>query len=111
SEHPLAAAIVQGAEGRGLRLAEARGFQSVTGKGVVGEVEGRKVVLGNAALLADHGVDAAPLRPRLEALRGEGQTVMLAAVDGRLAGLLGVTDPIRATTPEAIRLLHADGLR
>jgi Cu+-exporting ATPase len=111
SEHPLAAAIVQGAEARAMRPAEARNFPSVTGKGVVGEVEGRKVVLGNAALLADHGVDPSALRPRLDALRAEGQTVMLAAVDGRLAGLLGVTDPIRATTPEAIRLLHADGLR
>ena len=66
SEHPLASAIVQGAEARGLRPPEARDFQSVTGKGVVGEVEGRKVVLGNAALLAEHGVDASALRPRLE---------------------------------------------
>jgi Cu+-exporting ATPase len=111
SEHPLAAAIVQGGEARGLRPTEARDFQSVTGKGVVGDMDGRKVVLGNAALLAEYGVDASTVRPRLEALRAEGQTVMLAAVDGRLAGLLGVTDPIRPTTPEAIRLLHQEGLR
>jgi Cu+-exporting ATPase len=111
SEHPLAAAIVRGAEAKGLRLAEGRDFQSVTGKGVIGTVDGRAVTLGNASLLSDKGVDAGPLRPRLEALRGEGQTVMLAAVDGRLTGLIGVADPIRASTPEAIRLLHADGLR
>jgi Cu+-exporting ATPase len=111
SEHPLAAAIVRGAEERGLAPPEARNFQSLTGKGVRGTVEGKRVVLGNAALLAEEGVDAAALRPRLDALRGEGQTVMLAAVDGRLAGLLGVTDPIRDSTPEAIRLLHGDGLR
>jgi Cu+-exporting ATPase len=111
SEHPLAAAIVRGAEERGLAPPEARDFQSLTGKGVRGTVEGRRVVLGNAAFLAEEGVDAAAMRPRLDALRGEGQTVMLAAVDGRLAGLLGVADPVRASTPEAIRLLHQDGLR
>jgi Cu+-exporting ATPase len=111
SEHPLAAAIVKGAEQRGLRPAAAEDFRSVTGKGVVGRVEGRAVVLGNAALLAEQGIDTAPLAPRLEALRGEGQTMMLAAVDGRLAGLVGVVDPVRASTPEAIRLLHAAGLR
>jgi Cu+-exporting ATPase len=111
SEHPLATAIVKGAESRGLSLTEAQDFQAVTGKGVVGKVDRRTVVLGNAALLAEHGVDAGPLQPRALALRQEGQTVMLAAVDGRLAGLIGVADPIRASTPEAIRLLHADGLR
>jgi Cu+-exporting ATPase len=111
SEHPLAAAIVRGAEARGLKLPEARDFRSVTGKGVAGEVEGRRVVLGNAALLADSGVDPAGLQARLEALRGEGQTVMLAAVDGRPAGLIAVADPVRVSTPEAIRSLHADGMR
>jgi Cu+-exporting ATPase len=111
SEHPLAAAIVGGAEARGLQPPLARNFQSVTGKGVMGEVEGRKVVLGNAALLAERGVDAGPLEERLAALRGEGQTALLAAVDGRFAGLLAVADPVRASTPEAIRLLHGDGLR
>jgi Cu+-exporting ATPase len=111
SEHPLAAAIVRPSEARGQKLSEARNFQSVTGKGVIGEVEGRRIVLGSAALLADDGVDAAALQGRLESLRGEGQTVMLAAVDGRLAGLVAVADPIRETTAEAIRLLHAEGLR
>src|SRR5262249_17775161 len=117
SEHPLAGAIVQGAEARGLALTEAREFQSVTGKGVTGKVDGRPVALGNPALMADLGVDLGPLQARLEALRAEGQTGRRAAgggmrggVDGRPAGLLGVSDPVRATTPEAIRLLHADGL-
>ena len=111
SEHPLAAAIVQGAEARGLRPADARNFQSVTGKGVVGEVDGRRVALGNAALLAEQGADAGGLQTRAEALRADGKTVMLAAVDGRPAGLLAVEDPIRASTPEAIRLLRDDGMR
>jgi Cu+-exporting ATPase len=111
SEHPLASAIVRGAQERGLRLDGASDFQSVTGKGVTGTVEGRRVVLGNAALLADQGVDAGPSQARLDALRAEGQTVVLLGVDGRLAGLLGVADPVRASTPEAIRLLHEDGLR
>jgi Cu+-exporting ATPase len=111
SEHPLAAAIVRGAEERGVTPPGAQEFQSVTGKGVNGVLEGRRVALGNAVLLAEEGVDAAPVRARLDALRGEGQTVMLAAVDGRLAGLLAVADPIRSSTPEAIRLLHEDGLR
>jgi len=111
SEHPLAAAIVTGAQAQGLRLVEARDFRSVTGKGVIGTVEGRAVLLGNAALLGDHGVDAGALGLRLDALRGEGQTILVVAVDGRLAGLLGVADPIRPSTPEAIRLLHADSLR
>src|SRR5262249_9643722 len=90
SEHPLAAAIVAGAEERGVKVSPAGSFQSVTGKGVVGEVEGKKVVLGNPGLLAEHGLDAGALQARLEALRGEGQTVVLVGVDGRLAGLLGV---------------------
>jgi Cu+-exporting ATPase len=111
SEHPLAAAIVKGAEERGLPLAEARDFQSITGKGVIGSVEGRTVVLGNAALFADQHIPLDRLRPHLEELRREGQTVMLVAVDGQLAGLVAVADPIRDSTPEALRLLHEDGLR
>jgi P-type Cu+ transporter len=111
SEHPLASAIVQGAEARGLHPAAASEFQSVTGKGVVGQVEGRRVILGNAALLTEQGINADGLQLRAEALRSEGMTVMLAAVDGRPAGVLGVEDPIRSSTPEAIRLLKADGLR
>src|SRR5262249_24100044 len=111
SEHPLAAAIVKGAEARGLQLTEVRDFQSVTGKGVIGIVDGRTVVLGNALLLANQNVAVDPLSPRLEELRREGNTVMLVAVDGRLAGLVRVADPIRPSTPEAIRLLHEDGMR
>jgi Cu+-exporting ATPase len=111
SEHPLASAVVQGAEARGLRIAQAGGFQSITGKGVVGQVEGRRVILGNAALLAELGIAADELQARAEALRLEGKTVMLAAVDGRAAGVLAVEDPIRASTPEAIRLLRADGVQ
>jgi Cu+-exporting ATPase len=111
SEHPLAAAIVQGAKARGVLPAAVKDFRALTGKGVVGEVEGHAVVLGNAALLAERGIDATPLQARALDLRAAGQTVMLAAVDGRLAGLLGVVDPVRYTTPEAIHLLHADGLR
>jgi Cu+-exporting ATPase len=111
SEHPLAAAVVQGAADRGIRPAQASDFQSHTGQGITGAVDGRTVMVGNADWLAAQGVDLAPMRPRLDALRGEGQTVMVAAVHGRLAGLLALTDPIRASTPEAVRLLHADGLR
>ncbi len=111
SEHPLAAAVVAGAKERGVELVRSEDFQSFTGQGVAGHVEGRAVVLGNAGLLAERGVSAEPVAARAEELRREGHTVLLAAVDGRLAGLLGVADPIRASTPEAIRLLHADGLR
>jgi Cu+-exporting ATPase len=111
SEHPLAAAVVKAAEEKGLALHPARDFQSFTGKGVAGNVDEHAVVLGNAAFLTERGMDTANLSARVEALRGEGQTVLLAAVDGRLAGLIGVADPIRASTPEAIRALHADGLR
>jgi Cu+-exporting ATPase len=107
----LAAAIIQGAEAKGLRLAEVRDFQSISGKGVMGRVEDHQVALGNAALLANLGTSTEHLRSRLEALRGEGQTVMLVALEGRLAGLLAVADPIRESTPEAIRQLHAEGLR
>jgi Cu+-exporting ATPase len=111
SEHPLAAAIVQGAEAKGLRLAEVKDFQSITGKGVEGRVEDHQLALGNLALMADLGISADKLLSRLEALRGEGQTVMLAVLDGQLAGLVAVVDPIRESTPEAIHRLHAEGLR
>jgi Cu+-exporting ATPase len=111
SEHPLAAAIVRGAEERGIALAEVREFESVPGRGVVGRVDGRQVVLGNVSLLTAHGIDTADLLPRIEALRQQGQTVMLAAVDERLAGLVGVADPVRASAPEAVQALHQDGLR
>jgi Cu+-exporting ATPase len=111
SEHPLASAVVAGAIERGIELARGEDFQSYTGRGVMGQVEGRTVLLGNAGFLAEHGIAVESLAGRAEELRREGHTVLLVAVDGRLAGLLGVADPIRASTPEAIQLLHADGLR
>jgi Cu+-exporting ATPase len=111
SEHPLAAALVRGAEERGLTLARVEDFQSLTGKGVAGTVEGHALLLGNAALLAERGISPEALAARADALRREGHTVLWAAVDGRLAGLMSVADPIRGSTPEAIRLLHQDGLR
>lgn len=111
SEHPLASAIVQGAAAKGLPLAEARDFQSITGKGVSGTVQRHTVLLGSTSLLAEHGIATDPLEPRALELRREGQTVMLAAIDGRPAGLVSVADPIRVSAPEAIRTLRADGLR
>jgi Cu+-exporting ATPase len=110
SEHPLAAAIVKGAEERGLALTDVTNFQSVTGKGVTGTVAGRQVLLGTPAFLAENGIATDSLTSRVEALRAEGQTVMLAAVDGHLAGLLGVADPIRPSAPEALWQLHREGL-
>jgi len=111
SEHPLAAAIVRGAEKRGLELVTTENFQSVTGKGVTGEVSGRKVALGNLKLMQDLSIDVGDLPTQADALRAEGQTVMLLGVDGRIAGLIGVADPIKETTAEAIRLLHEEGIQ
>jgi Cu+-exporting ATPase len=111
SEHPLAAAIVAGAGARGLPIGQAQSFESLTGKGVRGKVEGRGVVLGNSQLLEDAGIDRGALAARADQLRAEGQTVMFLAVDGRPGGLIGVADPIKESTPEAIRELHAEGLR
>jgi len=110
SEHPLAAAIVKGAEERGVRPVEVEGFESVTGKGVRGTVERRAVALGNRALLADLKVEPGPWAEKAEALRGEGQTAMFIVVDGRIGGIVGVADPIKDSTLEAIRALHADGI-
>jgi P-type Cu+ transporter len=113
SEHPLADAIVAGAERRELRLAAAEGFAAITGKGVTGRVDGRAVAIGNAPLLREQGVGAAELEAigeRAEALRREGKTAMLVALDGALAGLIAVADPIKPTSAEAIRSLQADGL-
>ena len=111
SEHPLAGAIVQGTQDRGVELAKAVDFQSVTGKGVTGKVDGREVALGNLALMQDHGIDAGDLLQKADGLRAEGQTVMFLSVDGKAAGLIGVADPIKDSTPEAIRQLHAEGIR
>ncbi len=111
SEHPLAAAIVRGAEKREIKLSDAENFESVTGKGVVGVVDGRNVALGNLKLLEELSVSAGDLPARADALRGEGQTVMFLAVDGVATGLIGVADPIKETTPEAIRFLHDEGIQ
>ncbi|MCH8154267.1 MAG: copper-translocating P-type ATPase [Proteobacteria bacterium] len=111
SEHPLAAAIVAGAQERDLALEEAKDFESVTGKGVTGRVGGRRVALGNLKLLEQLGIDPAGLEARAEDLRREGETVMFFAIDGRAAGLIGVADPIKESTPEAIRVLQADGVK
>jgi Cu+-exporting ATPase len=111
SEHPLAAAIVTGAQEKGLPLAAASDFRSLTGRGVTGRVAGRTVALGNRALLDELGVAAGALDDRAEALRREGQTVMFVAIDGTAAGLLGVADPIKETTAEALQLLAAEGVR
>jgi Cu+-exporting ATPase len=111
SEHPLAGAILAAAQERQLALGEAQDFNAPTGKGVTGNVAGKRVALGNAKLLADLGIDAGALTQRAEELRAEGATVILAAVDGRVAGLLAIADPIKATTPEAIRALKKDGIR
>ncbi|MDH3286619.1 MAG: heavy metal translocating P-type ATPase [Betaproteobacteria bacterium] len=111
SEHPLAAAIVGGAEERGLTLRQVTGFQSVTGKGVKGNVDGKAVAIGNRRLLESLNVDLGALDERATALRAEGQTVMFVAIENRPAGLIGVADPIKDSTPEAIRALHAEGLQ
>ncbi len=105
SEHPLAAAIVAGAEERGLRIGKSSEFRSITGKGVTGVVEGKQVALGNRALFDDLGIATAGEVP------ADGQTVMFVAVDGKPAGAIGVADPIKESTPEAIRALHGEGVR
>ena len=111
SEHPLADAIVKGAEDRGLMMSAPREFQSVTGKGVAGNIDGKQVALGNAALMADHTINLEASSTRIETLRSEGQTVIYLAIDGQFAGLIGVADRIKPTTADAIRALHGEGLR
>jgi len=111
SEHPLAAAITAAAAERKLRVGEATGFRALTGRGVVGEVGGRRVAFGNAKLLSELGVEPGPLAQKAEALRREGQTAMFLAVDGTAAGLLSVADPIRPDAAAALAALRADGLR
>ena len=111
SEHPLAAAIVQGALERAISPAKAEQFESITGKGVKGRVEGRAVTLGNRRLMEDEGIPTTELATVAEELRTQGQTVMFVAVDGRMVGLIGVADPIKETTVEAVRQLHGEGIR
>jgi Cu+-exporting ATPase len=111
SEHPLAAAIVKGAEAKKLTLTDVAGFSSETGKGVKGTVAGKQIAVGNAELFHDLSVDAGPLLERADTLRKEGQTVMLVAVDGKAAGIVGVSDPIKESTPDSIHELKAAGLK
>lgn len=111
SEHPLAEAVVKGTEARGLVPASAGEFESRTGRGVVGTVEGRRVAIGNRTLLEELGIDLGGLAGRADMLRADGQTVVFVGLGDRAAGLLGIADPIKATTPEAVSLLHREGLR
>jgi Cu+-exporting ATPase len=111
SEHPLASAIVDGAQAQGISSAAVEAFESITGKGVKGRIEGHDVALGNIRLLEDAGIDAGGLRDEAEKMRSGGQTVMFVAVDGKAVGLLGVADPIKDTTPEAIKQLHEENIR
>jgi Cu+-exporting ATPase len=111
SEHPLAAAIVAGAEERGVSLVSAEDFKSTTGQGVAGRIEGRLVALGNEQMMRELGVAIDAILAEADARRKDGQTVMFVAIDGRLAGLIGVADPIKTTTPEALKMLHNDGVK
>jgi len=111
SEHPLAEAIVSGAEDKNINLLPAENFQSITGKGVSGEVDGHKVALGNLKLLQDLNIEVGDLAQQADLRRSEGQTVMFFAIDGKVGGLIGVADPIKDSTPEAIRNLHAEGIK
>ena len=111
SEHPLASAIVSGAEKRGLKILSAQEFRSITGKGVTGNVEGKRVALGNSRLLEELHVAPGDLWNRSEDLRKDGQTVMYVVIDGTVAGLLSVADPVKRSTPEAIKLLHEDSVK
>ena len=111
SEHPLAAAIVEAARAKGVALARVDEFESSSGIGVTGKVEGRALALGNTALMQQSGIDTSGLQQAAEGLRAEGASVMYLAVAGRLAGLLAVSDPVKASTPDALKSLHAAGIR
>jgi len=111
SEHPLAEAIVRGAEERGVEFAKAEDFEAVTGKGVKGRVDGKAVALGNAALIRDMGLDSGALVDTANGRRDEGETVMFIVLDGAIAGLVSVADPVKETTPAALKALHEQGFR
>jgi Cu+-exporting ATPase len=111
SEHPLAAAIVAGARARNAGVSDVKDFRSATGKGVTGVVDGRVVAIGNVLHMEALGIDPGALRARADELRRAGQTIMFVAIDGQPAGLVGVADPIKQTTPEAIQALHGEGLK
>lgn len=111
SEHPLAVAIVEEAEKRGLALAKAADFDSPTGKGVFGTVEGRSIVIGNARFLAESSVETAALAADADMLRRDGATAIFVGIDGKAAGIVAISDPVKSTTPEAIEALHREGVR
>lgn len=111
SEHPLGHAIVQGALERGLQLAPISNFESLSGRGIRGRIAELEIAIGNERLLSERGIDTPDLQKRADSLRQEGQTVMFAAIDGRPSGLLGVADPIKSSTLEAIRTLRSEGIR
>ncbi|MEQ8931912.1 MAG: copper-translocating P-type ATPase, partial [Nitratireductor sp.] len=111
SEHPLAEAIVRGAEERGVDFTKTEDFEAVTGKGVKGRVDGKSVALGNAALIHDMGLDSGALVDTANARRDEGETVMFIVLDGTIAGLVSVADPVKETTPAALKALHEQGFR
>ena len=111
SEHPLAAAIVKGAEEKGIKLTAGEQFESVTGKGVYGKILDRQVALGNAKLMEAQNIDISPLKKQTDELRLEGQTVMFVALDGKLGGFISVADPIKSSTPEALKALHEAGIK
>jgi Cu+-exporting ATPase len=111
SEHPLATAVVAAAQGAGLAVPAVADFDAPAGRGALGTVEGRRVVLGSAAFLGEQGVDASPLAAQADRLRSEGATVVFAGIDGELGGLLAIADPVKATTPEALAALRREGIR
>ncbi len=110
SEHPLAQAIVDGAKERKIDFAKVRDFNSIIGKGVTGDVDGHQVAIGNARLLQDASIDTGALKDKAETLRRDGQTAMYVAIDGHAAGILGVADPIKSSTPDAIKTLYEEGV-
>jgi Cu+-exporting ATPase len=111
SEHPLAAAVVRAAADRGLALAKVDGFESVSGKGVTGIIEGRKVALGNQPMMQAAGIDVGPLEAAAGELRSSGATAIFAALDGKASGVIAIADPIKATTADAVRALKQAGVR
>jgi Cu+-exporting ATPase len=111
SEHPLAAAIIKGAQDRNISVGSAESFESLTGRGIRGRFGGRAVALGNQKLLEELKINAAAFASKAEGMRAEGQTVMFVLVEGKIVGLVSVADPVKVTTPEAIRRLHEDGIR
>ena len=111
SEHPLAAAIIEGAQQQGIEFAATADFESVTGKGVVGRIDGKRITLGNANLFESIGIDADPLLPQAEQHRANGHTVMFLAIDDKAAGLIAIEDPIKQSTPQAIGDLHDEGVQ